>query len=137
MWRATRISTSSAIRMSSSGSSGCRARRNLAQWTPDRPCPEGGGGVHRRQRWPLRKGRPYSFLSTGDKPVTQPLMPHATAACLVDNSSLTFEQIAEFCGLNIACVQGIAGDTEATKPTGRAPIRAGELTHEEIVKGQN
>jgi hypothetical protein len=63
-------------------------------------------------------------------------MPHATAAWLVENSSLTFEQIAEFCGLHILEVQAIADDTAATKLTGRDPVRAGELTHEEIVKGQ-
>ncbi|MEO5772739.1 MAG: DUF1013 domain-containing protein [Sphingomicrobium sp.] len=63
-------------------------------------------------------------------------MPHATAAWLVDNSALTFEQIAEFCGLHILEVQAIADDTAATKLTGRDPIRAGELTHEEIEKGQ-
>ncbi|MEO7276431.1 MAG: DUF1013 domain-containing protein [Sphingomicrobium sp.] len=63
-------------------------------------------------------------------------MPHATAAWLVDNSSLTFEQIAQFCGLHILEVQAIADDTAATKLTGRDPIRAGELTHEEIEKGQ-
>ncbi len=68
--------------------------------------------------------------------MAQPLMPHATAAWLVENSSLTFEQIAEFCGLHILEVQAIADDTAATKLTGRDPIRAGELTHEEIVKGQ-
>jgi hypothetical protein len=64
-------------------------------------------------------------------------MPHATAAWLVENTSLTFEQIAEFCGLHILEIQAIADDTAATKLTGRDPIRAGELTHEEIVKGQN
>src|SRR3954452_22346795 len=64
-------------------------------------------------------------------------MPHATAAWLVENTSLTFEQIAEFCGLHILEVQAIADDTAATKLTGRDPIRAGELTHEEIEKGQN
>ncbi len=69
--------------------------------------------------------------------MAQPLMPHATAAWLVDNSSLTFEQIAEFCGLHILEVQAIADDTAATKLTGRDPVRAGELTHEEIEKGQN
>ena len=68
--------------------------------------------------------------------MAQPLMPHATAAWLVDNSSLTFEQIAEFCGLHILEVQAIADDTAATKLTGRDPVRAGELTHEEIEKGQ-
>ena len=69
--------------------------------------------------------------------MAQPLMPHATAAWLVENTSLTFEQIAEFCGLHILEVQAIADDTAATKLTGRDPIRANELTHEEIVKGQN
>ncbi|HEX6784374.1 MAG TPA: DUF1013 domain-containing protein [Sphingomicrobium sp.] len=69
--------------------------------------------------------------------MAQPLMPHATAAWLVDNTSLTFEQIAEFCGLHILEVQAIADDTAATKLTGRDPIRAGELTQQEIVKGQD
>src|SRR4051812_37498711 len=63
-------------------------------------------------------------------------MPHATAAWLVENTSLTFEQIAQFCGLHILEVQAIADDTAATKLTGRDPVRAGELTHEEIEKGQ-
>jgi hypothetical protein len=63
-------------------------------------------------------------------------MPHATASWLVENTSLTFEQIADFCGLHILEVQAIADDTAATKLTGRDPIRAGELTHEEIEKGQ-
>lgn len=63
-------------------------------------------------------------------------MPHATASWLVENTSLTFEQIAQFCGLHILEVQAIADDTAATKLTGRDPIRANELTHEEIEKGQ-
>jgi len=69
--------------------------------------------------------------------VAQPLMPHATAAWLVDNTALSFEQIAEFCGLHILEIQAIADDTAATKLTGRDPVRANELTHEEIEKGQN
>ena len=68
--------------------------------------------------------------------MAQPLMPHATASWLVDNTSLTFEQIAEFCGLHILEVQAIADDTAATKLTGRDPIRAGELTQDEIERGQ-
>lgn len=68
--------------------------------------------------------------------MAQPLMPHATAAWLVDNTSLSFEQIAEFCGLHLLEVQAIADDTAATKLTGRDPIRSGELTHEEIERGQ-
>ena len=69
--------------------------------------------------------------------MAQPLMPHATASWLVDNSSLTFEQIAEFCGLHILEIQAIADDMAATKLTGRDPIRAGELTQEEIDRGQD
>ncbi len=68
--------------------------------------------------------------------MAQPLMPHATASWLVDNTSLTFQQIAEFCGLHILEVQAIADDTAATKLTGRDPLRAGELTQEEIDRGQ-
>jgi hypothetical protein len=63
-------------------------------------------------------------------------MPHATASWLVDQTSLSFEQIANFCGLHILEVQAIADDTAATKLTGRDPIRAFELTLAEIDKGQ-
>ncbi len=65
-----------------------------------------------------------------------PLMPHATAAWLVDNTALSFQQIAEFCGLHILEVQAMADDMTGTKYTGRDPVRAGELTMEEIEKGQ-
>ena len=68
--------------------------------------------------------------------MAQPLMPHATASWLVDNTSLSFEQIAEFCGLHILEIQAIADDTAATKLTGRDPVRAHELTMDEIEKGQ-
>nr|WP_179220707.1 DUF1013 domain-containing protein [Sphingomonas laterariae] len=63
-------------------------------------------------------------------------MPHATASWLVDNTALSFEQIAAFCGLHILEVQAIADDMAATKLTGRDPVRAGELTMAEIEKGQ-
>ena len=69
--------------------------------------------------------------------MAQPLMPHATASWLVDNTALTFQQIAEFCGLHILEVQAIADDTAATKLTGRDPLRSGELTQDEIDRGQN
>jgi len=68
--------------------------------------------------------------------MAQPLMPHATAAWLVDNTALSFPQIADFCGLHILEVQAIADDTAATKLTGRDPVRAHELTLEEIERGQ-
>lgn len=65
-----------------------------------------------------------------------PLMPHATASWLVDNTALAFEQIAEFCGLHILEVQAMADDLAASKYTGRDPVRAGELTNAEIERGQ-
>lgn len=65
-----------------------------------------------------------------------PLMPHATASWLVDNTALSFEQIADFCGLHILEVQAMADDLASSKYTGRDPVHSGELTHEEIEKGQ-
>jgi len=65
-----------------------------------------------------------------------PLMPHATASWLVDSTALSFEQIAAFCGLHILEVQAMADDLAGAKYTGRDPVHAGELTHEEIEKGQ-
>lgn len=69
-----------------------------------------------------------------EKPL--PLMPHATAAWLVDNTGLAFPQIAEFCGLHILEVQAMADDMTGSKYTGRDPVHAGELSMEEIEKGQ-
>jgi hypothetical protein len=66
----------------------------------------------------------------------KPLMPHATATWLVDNTGLSFEQIAEFCGLHILEVQAMADDLTGSKYTGRDPVHAGELTHDEIAKGE-
>ena len=66
-----------------------------------------------------------------------PLMPHATASWLVDTTALTFEQIAEFCGLHMLEVQAMADDLASSKYTGRDPVRAGELTMDEIEKGQS
>ncbi|MCP5395658.1 MAG: DUF1013 domain-containing protein [Sphingomonadaceae bacterium] len=65
-----------------------------------------------------------------------PLMPHATASWLVDNTALSFSQIAEFCGLHILEVQAMADDLASSKYTGRDPIHSGELTHDEIERGQ-
>ncbi|MEQ1494383.1 MAG: cell cycle transcriptional regulator TrcR [Novosphingobium sp.] len=65
-----------------------------------------------------------------------PLMPHATASWLVDNTALSFEQIAEFCGLHILEVNAMADDLASSKYTGRDPVRSGELTLAEIEKGQ-
>src|ERR1700742_3410163 len=61
-----------------------------------------------------------------------PLMPKATAVWLVDNTSLTFEQIADFCGLHPLEVKGIADEDVAKGIKGQDPVTAGQLTREQI-----
>ncbi len=68
--------------------------------------------------------------------MSQPLMPHATACWLIENTALSFSQIADFCGLHMLEVQAIADDTTSIKYTPRDPVRAHELTVEEIRKGE-
>lgn len=63
-----------------------------------------------------------------------PLMPKATAVWLVDNTALTFTQIAEFCGLHDLEVQGIADGEVAMNITGLDPVTGGQLTREEIAR---
>ena len=60
-----------------------------------------------------------------------PLMPMATAVWLVENTTLTFKQIANFCNLHEVEIQGIA-DGEVTKELRVNPIISGQLTREEI-----
>ena len=67
----------------------------------------------------------------------KPLMPKATAVWLVDNTSLTFEQIAEFCGLHPLEVKGIADEDVAKGIKGQDPIAAGQLTREQIERAEN
>ncbi|MDE1939097.1 MAG: DUF1013 domain-containing protein, partial [Alphaproteobacteria bacterium] len=62
----------------------------------------------------------------------KPLMPKATAVWLVDNTSLTFEQIAEYCGLHPLEVKGIADEDVAKGIKGMDPVSAGQLTREQI-----
>src|SRR3979411_1866757 len=62
---------------------------------------------------------------------TDILMPKATAVWLVDNTSLTFEQIADFCGLHPLEVKGIADGEVARDIRGADPISNGQLTREE------
>jgi len=64
--------------------------------------------------------------------MAHPLMPKATAVWLVENTPLTFEQIAEFCGLHNLEVQAIADDEVAMGMQGLDPIACGELTQEEL-----
>lgn len=62
------------------------------------------------------------------------LMPKATAVWLVDNTSLTFEQIADFCGLHPLEVRGIADGEVARDIRGADPITNGQLNREELDK---
>ena len=66
----------------------------------------------------------------------KPLMPKATAVWLVDNTSLTFEQIADFCGLHGLEVKGIADGQVAQGIKGLDPISSGQLTRDEIARAQ-
>lgn len=66
-----------------------------------------------------------------------PLMPKATAVWLVDNTTLTFEQIAEFCNMHPLEVQGIADGEVATGIIGQDPIIAGQITREELDRCTN
>ena len=62
----------------------------------------------------------------------KPLMPKATAVWLVDNTSLSFEQIADFVGMHPLEVKGIADEDVAKGIKGIDPIATGQLTHEQI-----
>tara|TARA_Y100000992_G_scaffold5742_1_gene3697 strand:- start:222 stop:785 length:564 start_codon:yes stop_codon:yes gene_type:complete len=61
-----------------------------------------------------------------------PLMPMATAVWLVENTSLTFKQIAQFCKMHEVEIQGIADGEVAKGIVGYNPIISGQLTREEI-----
>jgi uncharacterized protein len=65
-----------------------------------------------------------------------PLMPKATAVWLVENTSLTFEQIAEFCKLHPLEVKGIADGEVATGIKGMDPVMNGQLTRELLDQAQ-
>ncbi len=65
-----------------------------------------------------------------------PLMPKATAVWLVENTSLTFDQIADFCKLHPLEVKGIADGEVASGIRGHDPITSGQLSREEIAKGE-
>lgn len=69
--------------------------------------------------------------------MAQPLMPKATAVWLVENTSLTFEQVAEFCGLHVLEVKGIADGDVAQGIKGMDPVASGQLTRAEIERCQN
>ena len=65
-----------------------------------------------------------------------PLMPKATAVWLVENTSMTFEQIADFCGLHPLEVKGIADGEVAQGIKGMDPVAAGQLTRSDIDRAE-
>ena len=66
-----------------------------------------------------------------------PLMPKATTVWLIENTTLSFTQIAEFCGLHVLEVQGIADEEVAVGIKGKNPIASEELTSENISECEN
>ncbi|MEP0320760.1 DUF1013 domain-containing protein [Bauldia litoralis] len=68
--------------------------------------------------------------------MSTPLMPKATAVWLVDNTSLSFDQIADFCKLHPLEVGAIADGESAITIKGVDPMLTGQLTREEIEKAQ-
>src|SRR5438105_726615 len=66
----------------------------------------------------------------------KPLMPKATAVWLIDNTSLTFDQIADFCGMHPLEVKGIADEDVAKGIKGIDPIATGQLSREQIEEAE-
>lgn len=66
----------------------------------------------------------------------KPLMPKATAVWLVENTSLSFDQIAEFCGLHVLEVKGIADGDVAQGIKGLDPVTSNQLTRDEIERAE-
>ena len=66
--------------------------------------------------------------------MSTPLMPKGTAVWLIDNTSLTFEQIAEFCGLHPLEIKGMADGEVASGIMGISPIGNGQVTQECIAR---
>ncbi|MBL61599.1 MAG: cytoplasmic protein [Candidatus Pelagibacter sp.] len=69
--------------------------------------------------------------------MTLPLMPKATAVWLIENTSLTFKQIADFCGLHELEIKGIADGDVAVGIKAYNPILSNQLTRDEIEASSN
>jgi uncharacterized protein len=68
--------------------------------------------------------------------LTQPLMPKATAVWLVENTSMSFEQIADFCKIHPLEVKAIADGEAAQTIKGMDPVLTGQLTREDIARAE-
>jgi hypothetical protein len=84
-------------------------------------------------------GAPLRVVRTplhSDFSMAAPLMPKATAVWLVENTSLTFDQIADFCELHPLEIQAIADGDVANQMQGLDPVANGQTTAEEIERCQ-
>src|SRR3989338_7586732 len=81
-------------------------------------------------------GSLITTLRKGGSLMTAPLMPKATAIWLIDNTTLTFEQIGTFCHLHPLEVQAIADEEVIVGMVGHDPITSGQLTIDEIERCQ-
>ena len=68
--------------------------------------------------------------------MTKPLMPKATAMWLINQTTLTFDQIAEFCGLHPLEIKAMADDLHPEKIVPLDPVMMGQLTREEIAAAE-
>ena len=109
---------------------------------PDNPAVSAAGLTRSAGRYPMADDaivQPIlnDELSLETQMADRPLMPIATAVWLIDNTSLTFDQVAEFCGLHPLQVRGIADGDVGASVRGIDPITTHQLTRDEIEKGQD
>lgn len=69
--------------------------------------------------------------------MSKPLMPKGTAIWLIENTALTFKQIADFCGLHILEIESLADEENFKSLKGLNPILSGELSEEALAQAQN
>jgi hypothetical protein len=83
---------------------------------------------------PNKNKRHANVVLEGITAMSLPLMPEATAVWLIDNTALTFIQIADFCGMVEREIQGIADGEVAKGVRGFDPISNSQITAEEIAR---
>ena len=96
----------------------------MRTWAPTKARPDPGYGEDMR------------FEEGGRDMADKPIMAKATAVWLVDNTTLTFKQVADFCGLHELEVQGIADGDVAAGVKGFDPVANNQLTQDEIDRGE-
>src|SRR6266567_5838 len=95
----------------------------------------------RHRRWPKTSppkevGEAQTRFARRTAMSNAPLMPKATAVWLVDNTALTFDQVADFTKMHPLEVRAIADGDAAQGIKGMDPISTGQLTRDEIEKGE-